>query len=261
MRWGSLCRRRGRGGAPPVPLYGERVSAGDSQRFWDERSRENALFFVDNELDYDAPDLDDFWRRGELALERMLDLAGVRVHADEDVADIGCGVGRMSRALASRVRRVHAVDISAEMLARARELNADVDNVEWLHGDGRSLSVLGDGSVDGCFSHVVFQHVPDPAITCNYVREMGRVLRPGGWALFQVSSDPSVHRPPRSRSLRGRARELVSRVPHADAAWWGSAVEIGELRRAAQDGGLAIEEIFDAGTQYTTVYGRRRAPA
>lgn len=165
----------------------------------------------------------------------------------------------MSRALAARARRVHAVDVSSEMLARARELNEGIGNIEWLHGDGRSLSVLSAESVDGCFSHVVFQHIPDPDVTLDYVREMGRVLRPGGWVLFQVSSDPSVHRPPRAGSVRERARALVSRAPRADAAWWGSAVEVDDLRRVAGEAGVRIEQILDPGTQYTTVYGRRAA--
>jgi ubiquinone/menaquinone biosynthesis C-methylase UbiE len=232
-----------------------RVTGADSERFWDEKARENALFFVDNRLDYDDPDSDAFWSGGDVVLDQMLDLAGLRLAPGETVLDIGCGVGRLTRALSHRVERVYGLDVSSEMLARAREHNADLENVEWLHGDGSGLGVLGDGSVDGCLSHVVFQHIPDPAVTLSYVREMGRVLRPGGWALFQVSTDPEVHRPKRS-GLRARLKALFGREP--DAAWWGSAVDPAALQAAADSGGLDIERMLGEGTQFTTVLARRR---
>jgi SAM-dependent methyltransferase len=233
-----------------------RVGEGDSERYWDERARENALFYVDNRLDYDDPDGEAFWSGGDEVLDQMLDLVGLAIGAGETVVDIGCGVGRLTRALAGRARHVYGVDVSSEMLARAREHNADLDNVEWLHGDGRGLSVVGDGAVDGCLSHVVFQHIPDPAITLGYVGEMGRVLRPGGWSLFQVSTNPEVHRRP--GGIRARAKALAGR--RSDAAWWGSAVDPGTLRVAADEAGLDIEQLLGEGSQFTTVLARRRSP-
>ena len=232
------------------------VPAADSERYWDERARENALYFVDTGVGYDDPDTEAFWRRGEEVVERMLAMVGVSLKADEAVADIGCGVGRLTRALAARAGRVYGIDVSREMLALAERHNSDLTNVEWLHGDGAGLGVLADGSVDGCFSHVVFQHIPDPGVTLNYVREMGRVTRPGGWALFQVSTDPTVHRKPAGGGLGARVKALLRRK-EADRAWWGSAVDVDALRAAARDGGLEIEQILDEGSQYTTVYARR----
>jgi SAM-dependent methyltransferase len=230
------------------------VSEAESERFWNQKARENALYYVDNRVDYNAPDADAFWRGGDEVLDVLLASAGLALRPDEEVADIGCGVGRISRALARRVRRVYGIDVASEMLALAAEHNRDVDNIEWLHGDGRTLRVLADGSVDGCVSHVVFQHLPDPEMTLSYVREMGRVLRPGGWALFQVSMDPAVHR--RKLGPRARVRNLLGRVD-ADAAWWGSAVDGAALRQAASDGSLTIERLLGEGTQYATVYARR----
>jgi SAM-dependent methyltransferase len=230
------------------------VSGAESERYWDELARENALYYVDNEADYDRPDTDAFWRRGDEVLDRMLAMTGLEPAPDETVLDIGCGVGRMTRALAGRVARVHGLDVSAEMLRLARGHNGDLENADWLHGDGTTLGVLGEASVDGCFSHVVFQHIPDPEITLGYVREIGRVLRPGGWALFQVSTDPAVHRPP----VRARLRARLRRRGEEHRAWWGSAVDVGALRRAAADGGLEIERLLDEGTQFTTVLARRR---
>lgn len=230
----------------------------DSERYWDARARENAFYFVDNEVDYSDPDTDAFWRRGDHVVGLMLDMVGLTLGPDETVLDIGCGVGRLSRALAARTKRVYALDVSCEMLELAKHHNPHLDNVEWLHGDGHGLGVLGDASVDGCFSHVVFQHIPDPKITLNYVREMGRVLRPGGWALFQVSTDPSVHRP--DAALGARIKTLFRRSEdRADRAWWGSAVDPKALRAAVNDGGMSVEHLLQEGSQYTTVLARRRS--
>jgi SAM-dependent methyltransferase len=229
------------------------VSGAESERFWDEKARENALFYVDNRVDYDDPDTDAFWRGGDEAIDHMLAAVGLTLRGDEKVADIGCGVGRLSRALAHRVEKVYGIDVSREMLALAAEHNREVANVEWLHGDGSTLGVLADASVDGCFSHVVFQHLPEAEMTLSYVREMGRVLRPGGWALFQVSMDPDVHRPRLGR--RDRLRKMLGLG--YDKAWWGSYVDGDSLRAAAADGSLTIEQLLDEGTQYATVLARR----
>ena len=140
------------------------------------------------------------------------------------------------------------------MLHQASTYKHYLLNVECVHGYEHGLRGIGDSSVDGCFSHVVFQHIPDPEVTLAYVREMGRVLRPGGWALFQVSTDPSIHRRP--GGLRRRVRALVGRDPD-DRAWWGSAVDPQALRGAVRDGGMVLESVLDEGSQYTTVHARR----
>ena len=235
-------------------VYGPRVLRAGSERFWDERARENAFFYVDSEIGYDDPDTDAFWRRGEEVVDRVLGMVDLELRGDETVLDVGCGVGRLTRALARRVAKVQGLDLSGAMLALAREHNADLANVEWIHGDGRSLAGVGDASVDGVFSHVVFQHVPDPRITLGYVREMGRVLATGGWALFQVSTDPALHRPP--GGVAGRARLLLR--GRRDRAWWGSHVEMPALRDAAHEGGLSVERVLGERTQFTTVLARRR---
>ncbi len=233
------------------------ADAGQMRRFWDERAREDPWYFVDNRLAYGNPDVQAFWAGGERDLDAILDALGVSVEPGDAVVDVGCGLGRLSRALAARAARVRAIDVSGEMLARARELNAHLSNVEWIEGDGVSLRPLEDAGADALVSHVVFQHIPDPEVTLGYVAEMGRVLRPGGWAAFQVSTDPRIHR---RRPLAAFARRLRRSGPRGqdDAAWLGSAIDLDRLRAVAAGAGLALERVENPGTQFTLVLARSR---
>ncbi len=232
--------------------------------FWDERADEDAFYFVDNRLSYGAPDAERFWREGEEALRWMFETLGVELPADADVLEIGCGVGRMTRALAATARSVKAVDISSRMLEMAREHNGDLSNVEWVLGDGISLAGVADESVDVCQSAVVFQHIPDPAITLGYITEIGRVLRPGGWAGLMVSNIPEAgwHRKLGLRvRLMQMLRALSGRGPRGQGhpAWLGSAVQIEDVEAAALAGGSAVERVEGAGTAYCLVL-QRKAP-
>jgi SAM-dependent methyltransferase len=228
--------------------------------FWDQRADEDAFFFVDNRLDYGKPDLPRFWAEGRRDLDLLLDAVGAHVEATDVVLEIGCGVGRLTRGLAARAESVRALDVSARMLELAREHNPELHNVEWIRGDGTTVEPIESSSIDACVSHVVFQHIPDPAITLGYVIEIGRVLRPGGWAAFQISNDPRVHRrrPLRSR-LKLQLMALAGRAPRGqeDSRWRGSMVELDDLRAAAAEGSMEVERVIGEGTQLCCVLTRR----
>jgi SAM-dependent methyltransferase len=235
------------------------MTVGDMGRFWDERAREDAFYFVDNTGAYRDADVERFWAQGRSNLEAVLGAVGAVVGPGDVVLDVGCGVGRLTRVLAERAAHVHGLDVSAQMLERARALNGHLTNVSWHHGDGTTLRPIEDASVGAVVSHVVFQHIPDPAITLGYVREMGRVLEPGGWAAFHVSNDPSLHRATIGRLDRLKA--AAGRAPKGqdEPQWLGSAVDLGDLRAAAADGGLDVAMIVGEGTQFCFVRAERRA--
>jgi SAM-dependent methyltransferase len=228
------------------------------RRFWDERARENAYFFVDDRVDYRHPDIEEFFKQGEVDLDNLLDTLGVAVRPMDFVVEIGCGVGRLTRVLAARTQRVVGLDVSDEMLKRAAANLEGFENVELVHGDGTSLAGIDDGIADACVSHVVFQHVPEPAIVFGYVREMGRVLKRGGWSGFQVSNDPSIHH---ARKQRGpeRVRARLGRAPQGrdDPAWLGTAVDLDELAATAAAAELTVERVEGRGTQFCLVLLRR----
>lgn len=207
------------------------------QGFWDRAARDDALFYVDDRGHRGEA----FWAGGAEIVERYEAELGFTIEGRR-IVEIGCGVGRLTRVLSQRSAEVVALDVSPEMLARARAHNPGLTNVSWQQGDGRTLAGVGDGAADGVFSHVVFQHLPDPAITLAYVREMGRVLRPGGWAAFHVSSDAAVHR----RRLR---KPRAIRHP----AWRGSAVAVADLTATAGEAGLRVRCVVGEGTQFCLV--------
>jgi SAM-dependent methyltransferase len=230
-----------------------------ARRFWDERAGEDPYFFVDNRLEYGEPDLERFWAQAEEDLRVVLDAVGVPVSslAGADVVEIGCGVGRLTRVLAQTAASVRALDVSPRMIELASEHNPSLEGVEWIVGDGTSLAGIESDSADACVSHVVFQHIADPAVTLGYVREIARVLRPGGFAVFQISNDPAVHAA--RRPLGARIAALARRGPrgqdHPD--WRGSYTDLGALRAAAGDGGMRVERVDGEGTQWCIVLARR----
>ena len=231
----------------------------EMRRYWDRRAREDAYYFVDNRLTYGDPDMDRFWREGEVDLDKLLTAAGKRVDEGDTIVDIGCGVGRLSRPLAMRAGEVWGLDVSEEMLHLAREHNSELSNINWLLGDGQSLAGIPDASVDGIVSLVVFQHIPDPELVMSYVSDMGRILKPEGWTAFHVSNDPSVHRTP---GIRSAIRGAISRAHprgQTNPAWLGSAVRLSRLREVMTHAGLEIDQISGEGTQFCIVGGHRTA--
>jgi SAM-dependent methyltransferase len=195
---------------------------------------------------------------GRVDLDRLLGAVDVALEPGWEVVEIGCGVGRLTRVIAERVRAVKALDVSSEMLAIARNENASLTNVEWIHGDGVSLAGIGDGVADAAVSHVVFQHIPDPQITLGYLREVGRVLRPGGVAALHLSNLPEVHE--WKQPVGDRIRSLFGRGPKGQGheAWTGSSVEVDDVRAAAGDGAMVVEKVVGEGTQYMVVRLRRQ---
>jgi ArsR family transcriptional regulator len=106
-----------------------------------------------------------------LAIEKLLP-------RDLTLADVGCGTGSLTFELARFARKVIGVDLSSEMLRRARAVarEREVRNVEFRQGDALKLP-LDSHSVDAAFCVMVLHFLPDPQ---RAVEELCRVTRPGG---------------------------------------------------------------------------------
>lgn len=168
--------------------------------YWDERARENAVWYVDTSLDFDHPDMERFLDTGrKVVTEALLD-GPVTPEGRGLAVEIGSGLGRVCLPLAEHFERVVGIDISSEMVTRARELVVR-PGVEFQVGNGSSLQPIDDGSVDFVLSFTVFQHIPDPGVIAAYVGEAGRVLRPGGVFVFQWNNQPGALRWRMNRSF------------------------------------------------------------
>lgn len=95
---------------------------------------------------------------------------------DWTVADLGCGTGRVTEALAPFVGRVIAVDDSAAMLSAARKRLRGAGNVEFHRSKLEALP-LDDESLDAATLILVLHYIIDPT---NVFGEIARVLKPGG---------------------------------------------------------------------------------
>ena len=134
-------------------------------------------------------------------LSAVLQLLGLP--AGRKVLDFGCGLGWLSRCLATMGGDMIAVDVSAKALRLGREwlardpCAADL-RVEFRLFDGEVLP-LEDASVDRIVSFDAFHHVLDQAAT---LREMARVLRPGGCAVFHEPGPEHSNTPDAQSEMR-----------------------------------------------------------
>lgn len=162
---------------------------------WDQRARENARHYV-NTASTDWTD-EDFFVSGErtVAEEILTDMGNIcqgKPPAEMRVLEIGCGAGRVTRALAKLFGEVHAVDVSGEMVQLAREALKKHPNATVYQNNGKDLSVIPDLQFDFAFSTIVFQHIPSREIIENYVREVHRLLRAEALFKFQVQGNVRV---------------------------------------------------------------------
>jgi SAM-dependent methyltransferase len=145
---------------------------------------------------YGRWDLDEFFRSGEQEIAGLAaDMRRLGYPARRGRAlDLGCGVGRLTRALATHFRHCYGLDISAPMIAAARKLNATHSNCEFLLNDKPDLRMFQDGHFDLIYSVLVLQHLPTRAAIGAYVADCARILAPGGLLVCQIPSHIPVRR-------------------------------------------------------------------
>lgn len=174
--------------------------------------------------------------RGREELESLFGRLGAEPRGGVCV-EVGCGPGRMTAALAERFDRVLALDVSPEMLARAREATAS-PNVDFRLVTGERLDSIADASADALVCYLVLQHLPSRGHVLAYLREFARVLAPAGQAFVQL---PVLDRglvPRLWRAARNALVPLLARGPERSPALRGFRLTEPELERGLRAAGL-----------------------
>ncbi len=157
---------------------------------------------------------------------QLLDRLAAGVPAGGIICDLGCGPGQVARYLYDHGAQVIGIDLSAQMIAQARQLNPDL---VFKQGNMLALDVT-DEAWAGIAAFYSIIHIPREDVM-TALHELKRVLQPGGLLLV--------------------AFHLGTEVLHLDE-WWGRPVsadffffQAPEMQAYLQAAGFSIEDLIE----------------
>ena len=195
---------------------------------WNERAREDAHYYVafgGRNQDEEAF----LATAAEVVAAIEFELQRLPVTRNRKALEIGCGPGRLIKPLSRHFSEIHGVDVSDEMIGLARACLRGIPHAHVHATNGSSLDRFAAESFDIVYSYAVFQHIPDREVVSEYMREIVRVLKPGGVFRGQFNSLPPEDRP---------------------NTWSGVSFSPQELRDFTRQNGLQLLAMEGAHTQY-----------
>jgi SAM-dependent methyltransferase len=176
-------------GAMPDPDLQERMRAD-----WDRRAREDACYYV--AFGRRQQSTEEFFSTASDALRairaELRRLPPGRDPKTLSALEIGCGPGRLLAPLSRVFGEVVGVDVSQEMVERARDNLRGIANARVEVVSGSDLAAFPQESFDFCYSYAVFQHIPSHEVVVGYLREVRRVLKTGGLLKLHFNGLPEV---------------------------------------------------------------------
>ncbi len=159
------------------------------------------------------------WRDDEFYALGKSDWANFKKHWDQYgcksgfCLEIGCGAGRITKALAVDFDIVKAVDVSEAMINYAKG-HIPGSNVEFFLSDGIKLPTHDD-SVDAVFSTHVFQHFDSLQDAFKYFNEIFRVLKLNGTFMIHLP----IYRWPGQKRIYQTLNNLMKTIGNVRARW------------------------------------------
>lgn len=162
----------------------------ETQRHWDELGRKDPYWAVLSEpgKEHGHWDEEAFFATGRAQVDSLrleAERLGLAWPRGGSVLDFGCGVGRLSQALAGLHEEVVGLDIAASMLERARSRDRSQGRCHFVLNEAPHLAMFNEGRFDLVLTFIVLQHLA-PDLALGYVTEFVRVLKPGGLLVFQL---------------------------------------------------------------------------
>lgn len=165
------------------------------KRYWDARADVDVKYFIRSVHEQSE---EEFWKSGRD--RRDTHILGINTPRYNQIfnkndpkkmraLDIGCGIGRMLIPISEVFGEVIGIDVSEKMIKLAKKYTKDIPNCKVIKTSGSDLSIFENDSIDFCYSHIVFQHIPEKEIVINYIKEVSRVLKLGCVFRFQIYGD------------------------------------------------------------------------
>lgn len=133
---------------------------------------------------------EEFFKTGKAEIADLMAELTPLSRARERALDFGCGIGRLTRSLLDHYSEAYGVDVSANMIEKARQLTP---RCHFYVNESQDLSRFPDKTFDLIYSNRVLQHLPSSMMIGNFIREFFRVVTPGGIVVFQAP-DRKSHR-------------------------------------------------------------------
>lgn len=209
---------------------------------WNQRARQDAHYYVafggrdQDEAAFDAT-ASEVLPSIETELKRFPKNANRRAWR---ALEIGCGPGRLVKPMSRHFGEIHGVDVSDEMILLARQRLANIPHAHFHATNGASLAQFADESFDFVYSYAVFQHIPSREVVLEYMREIRRVLKPGGIFRGQFNGKPHTQE---------------------TNTWSGSVCSAAEIHAFTRENGLQLLGLEGDNTQYMWSTWRKGLPA
>ena len=161
--------------------------------------------------------------------------------------DFGCGIGRLTQALADHFDEVHGVDVAPSMIELANQNNRHPDRCQYHLNEDLLLGEFPDHSFDFVYSNITLEHI-EPKYSKQYIKEFVRILVTGGALIFQLPSQPVAIDCFKERIKRVLPENLVAflrRIKNPNKPWvpmYG--IEKEEVLALLQQTGTRIIEVL-----------------
>jgi ubiquinone/menaquinone biosynthesis C-methylase UbiE len=166
------------------------------QKNWNELGKIDPLWSILTATDKKGNqwEIDDFFEEGKKEIETLLkyiQALGINFKHGKSL-DFGCGVGRLTQALAPHFQQVYGVDIAPSMIELANQYNRYGSKCSYFLNETEELKLFDDNCFDFIYTNITLQHMK-PEYSKNYLKEFLRILSPNGLLIFQIPSEQTKY--------------------------------------------------------------------
>jgi ubiquinone/menaquinone biosynthesis C-methylase UbiE len=168
------------------------MSISKLQKNWNEFGKTDPLWAIltSPEKKGNKWEVDEFFKTGLEEVEAILSsLEQYNINIPKAKAlDFGCGVGRLTQALAHYFDEVYGVDIAPSMIELAQKYNKYGNKCKYILNETDNLKMFPENNFNFIYTNLVLQHMK-PKYSKRYIKEFLRILLPNGLLIFQIPSE------------------------------------------------------------------------